>query len=349
MRVLKFLAIFWLFSSSLLFAKPVVYILATGGTIAGSADSSASGEYKSGALTVDTILASVPQINDIATIKGEQVASIGSHHMTNEVWLKLANRVNELLSSDADAVVITHGTDSIEESAYFLNLTVKSDKPVVILGAMRPATSMSADGPLNIYNAVSVAVSEKSSGKGVMLVMNDEIHSARDVTKANTTNTAAFISPNSGKIGIVNYGVVEFYMQPLRRHTKDSEFDITNLKELPKVDILYAHAQDNEALVEVSVKSGAKGIVMAGMGNGSLFPSVENALAKANESGVVIVRSSRVGSGTTSVGTGVKLYDEKYGFLPADTLNPQKARVLLMLGLTKTSDKEKIKEFFKTY
>ncbi|MCI6989050.1 MAG: type II asparaginase [Campylobacter sp.] len=349
MKAFKFIFIVATIFVNFAVAKPLVYILATGGTIAGSADSVASGEYKSGALGVDAILATVPQINEIATIKGEQVANIGSHHMNNEVWFKLANRVNELLNSDADAVIITHGTDSIEETAYFLNLTVKSDKPVVILGAMRPATSMSADGALNIYNAVSVAIDKNSAHKGVMLVMNDEIHSAREVTKANTTNVSAFVSPNTGKIGIVNYGVVDFYTQPLRKHTKDSEFDINGINELPQVDIIYAHSNDNATLVEAAVKSGAKGIVVAGMGNGSLFPSVEEALAKAKDSGVVIVRSSRVGSGTTSVGTGVKLYDEKYGFIPADTLNPQKARVLLMLGLTKTNDPQKIKEYFKTY
>ena len=330
------------------FAKPTVYILATGGTIAGGADNELSGAYKSGAIGVDKLIAAVPKINEIANIKGEQISNIGSHHMNNDVWLKLAKRVNEILNDEnADGVIITHGTDSIEESAYFLNLVVKSNKPVVFVGAMRAATSISADGPLNIYNAVSVATSKKSFGKGVLLVMNDEIHKAREVTKSNTTNVATFTSPNSGKIGIVNYGNIEYFDDKL--HTMNSEFSTEDFKELPKVDILYAHTTDNGDLVDFCVENGAKGIVIAGMGSGSLYPSVEKALVNAMKKGVVIVRSSRVASGSTDMGPGVSLYDEKYDFIAADTLNPQKARILLMLALTKTNEIEKIREIFRLY
>lgn len=330
------------------FAKPTIYILATGGTIAGGSSGELNASYTSGAIGVDKLISAVPKINEIANIKGEQISNIGSHHMNNDVWLKLANRVNEILKDEnADGVVITHGTDSIEESAYFLNLVVKSNKPVVFVGAMRAATSMSADGPLNIFNSVSVAINKNSFNKGVLLVMNDEIHKAREVSKTNTTNVAAFTSSNSGKIGIVNYGKVEYFDE--KKHTLNSEFSVKNLTKLPKVDILYAHTTDNEDLVNFCVENGTKGIVIAGMGSGSLYPSVEKALVEAMKKGVVVVRSNRVGSGTTDAGPGVSLYDEKYGFISANTLNPQKARVLLMLSLTKTDDIEKIREIFRTY
>ena len=222
----------------------------------------------------------MPEINKIATIKGEQISNIGSQEMNDEIWLKLANRVSELLTkNDVDGVVIMHGTDTMEETAYFLSLVIKSKKPIVLVGSMRPSTSMSADGPLNIYNAVSVAADKNAREKGALVVMNDEIHAAREVTKANTTNVATFISPNSGKIGTVNYGVVNFYMAPLRKHTISSDFNIKDIKALPRVDIIYAHPQDVGDFVETAVQKGAKGIVVAGMGNGNLYPDTEAAHA----------------------------------------------------------------------
>ena len=290
----------------------------------------------------------MPEINKIATIKGEQISNIGSQEMNNEVWFKLANRVNELLTSGkADGVVITHGTDTMEETAYFLNLVVKSDKPIVMVGAMRNSGSLSADGPLNIYNAVNVAMCKKAVGKGVMVVMNDEIHAAREVTKTNTTAVDTFKSPNSGKIGTVFYGNVKFYMNPVRKHTVNSAFDITKIKELPRVDIIYSHSNDNPDFVNLAVKNGAKGIINAGMGNGNPFPSALEALGEAVKGGVVVVRDSRVGSGETTLNGEVD--DGKYGFLASDNLNAQKARVLLMLALTQTTDKAKIQEFFLTH
>lgn len=335
-------------ASSLAAAKPNIHILATGGTIAGSGQGELSGDYKSGAKSVDELLAAVPQINDIATIKGEQISNIGSQEMNDEIWLKLANRVSELLTkNDVDGVVIVHGTDTIEETAYFLSLVIKSKKPIVLVGAMRNADSMSADGPLNIYNAVSVAADKNAREKGALVVMNDEIHAAREVTKTNTVSVATFTSPNSGKIGTVNYGVVNFYMAPLRKHTISSDFNIKDIKALPRVDIIYAHPQDVSDFVETAVQKGAKGIVVAGMGNGNLYPDTEAALAKASEAGVIVVRSSRTGSGSTSVSSEVD--DAKLGFLTADNLNPQKTRVLLMLALSKTSDKAKIQSFFATH
>ena len=337
-----------LLGTTLAFAKPTIYILATGGTIAGSGSGALDTSYTSGTVTVDKLIAAVPEINKIATIKGEQISNIGSQEMNNEVWFKLANRVNELLTSGkADGVVITHGTDTMEETAYFLNLVVKSDKPIVMVGAMRNSGSLSADGPLNIYNAVNVAMCKKAVGKGVMVVMNDEIHAAREVTKTNTTAVDTFKSPNSGKIGTVFYGNVKFYMNPVRKHTVNSAFDITKIKELPRVDIIYSHSNDNPDFVNLAVKNGAKGIINAGMGNGNPFPSALEALGEAVKSGVVVVRDSRVGSGETTLNGEVD--DGKYGFLASDNLNAQKARVLLMLALTQTTDKAKIQEFFLTH
>ena len=340
--------IFMLLGATLAFAKPTIYILATGGTIAGSGSGALDTSYTSGTVTVDKLIAAVPEINKIATIKGEQISNIGSQEMNNEVWFKLANRVNELLTSGkADGVVITHGTDTMEETAYFLNLVVKSDKPIVMVGAMRNSGSLSADGPLNIFNAVNVAMSKEAAGKGVMVVMNDEIHAAREVTKTNTTAVDTFKSPNSGKIGTVFYGNVKFYMNPTRKHTVNSAFDITKIKELPRVDIIYSHSNDNPDFVNLAVKNGAKGIVNAGMGNGNPFPSALEALGEAVKAGVVVVRDSRVGSGETTLNGEVD--DGKYGFLASDNLNAQKARVLLMLALTQTTDKAKIQELFLTH
>lgn len=337
-----------LLGATLAFAKPTIYILATGGTIAGSGSGALDTSYTSGTVTVDKLIAAVPEINKIATIKGEQISNIGSQEMNNEVWFKLANRVNELLTSGkADGIVITHGTDTMEETAYFLNLVVKSDKPVVMVGAMRNSGSLSADGPLNIYNAVNVAMCKKAVGKGVMVVMNDEIHAAREVTKTNTTAVDTFKSPNSGKIGTVFYGNVKFYMNPVRKHTVNSAFDITKIKELPRVDIIYSHSNDNPDFVNLAVKNGAKGIINAGMGNGNPFPSALEALGEAVKGGVVVVRDSRVGGGETTLNGEVD--DGKYGFLASDNLNAQKARVLLMLALTQTTDKAKIQEFFLTH
>ena len=340
--------IFMLVGATLAFAKPTIYILATGGTIAGSGSGALDTSYTSGTVTVDKLIAAVPDINKIATIKGEQISNIGSQEMNNEVWFKLANRVNELLTSGkADGVVITHGTDTMEETAYFLNLVVKSDKPIVMVGAMRNSGSLSADGPLNIFNAVNVAMSKEAAGKGVMVVMNDEIHAAREVTKTNTTAVDTFKSPNSGKIGTVFYGNVKFYMNPVRKHTVNSAFDIAKIKELPRVDIIYSHSNDNPDFVNVAVKNGAKGIINAGMGNGNPFPSALEALGEAVKAGVVVVRDSRVGSGETTLNGEVD--DGKYGFLASDNLNAQKARVLLMLALTQTTDKAKIQELFLTH
>ncbi len=325
---------------------PTIALLATGGTIAGSGVDASLGSYKSGELGVKELLKAIPSLNKIARIQGEQVSNIGSQDMNEEIWFKLAKRAQELLEdSRIQGIVITHGTDTLEESAYFLNLVLRSTKPVVLVGAMRNASSLSADGALNLYNAVSVAVNEKSANKGVLVVMDDTIFSAREAIKTHTTHTSTFKALNSGAIGSVYYGKVRYYMQPLRKHTTESEFSILELKTpLPKVDIIYTHVGMTPDLFQASLKSHAKGVVIAGVGNGNVSAGFLKAMQEASQMGVVIVRSSRVGSGEITSGE----IDDK-AFITSDNLNPQKARVLLQLALTKTNNKEKIQEMFEEY
>src|SRR5688500_11119461 len=220
--------------------KPNVTILATGGTIAGAAATGTQSGYTSGAVNIDAMVAAVPGIAKLATIKGEQIANVGSQDMSFEILLTVAKRINELAKSDVDGFVVTHGTDTLEESAFFLNLTVKTDKPVVMVGSMRPSTAVSADGPLNLYNAVAVAANPEAKGRGVLVVMNDEIHGAHSLTKTSTTDIETFMSPQRGLVGIVAYGKSDFYNKPPWKHTTQSEFDVSNVTKLPRVDVVFA-------------------------------------------------------------------------------------------------------------
>ncbi|RXJ78356.1 type II asparaginase [Arcobacter sp. F2176] len=347
-KLLRTVALFAFIGTSVLLAKPNIVILATGGTIAGAGDSAIKSEYSAGSVTIDKLIAAVPSIKKMANIKGEQISNIGSQEMNFKVWLKLAKRVNELLKKDdIDGVIITHGTDTMEATSYFLDLTVKSKKPIVVVGAMRSGSSMSADGPMNLFNAVSVAVNKDTYKKGVVVVMNDEIHSAREVTKVNTSMVNAFASPNTGRIGTVYYGDVHYYMTSTRKNTFDTEFDIEKINFLPRVDIVYGHAGGNDVFVKASVKAGAKGIIYAGMGNGNPYPTTQDELAQAVKENVVVARTSRVGSGRTNLHGEVD--DQKYGFIVTDNLNAQKARILLMLGLTKTHDKKELQDMYFKY
>src|SRR5258705_1698494 len=221
---------------------PHVVVLATGGTIAGAAATDVKAGYTSGQVGVEQLIAAVPQAKKLATLTGEQVANIGSQDMNDEVWLKLATRVNEILAKpDVTGVVISHGTDTIEETGFFLNLVTKSKKPVVLTASMRPSTALSADGPLNYYNAVAVATKPEAVGKGVLVVVNDWIHGASSLTKTSTTAVQTFLSPVSGLIGVVAYGDAEFYRGPVGRNTQDTEFPIEGIKTLPRVDIVMAY------------------------------------------------------------------------------------------------------------
>jgi L-asparaginase len=328
--------------------KPRVVIVATGGTIAGAAESTTAAGYKSGAVAVDVLIAAVPQMKAFADVRGVQVSSIGSQDMNDEIWVKLALEVNRLLAqADVDGVAITHGTDTLEETAYFLNLVVKSDKPVVMTGSMRPSTSLSADGPLNIYNAVGVASDKRASGRGVLVVANDDIHGARAITKRHTTDVQTFISPEAGLIGVCLFDDRDFIRSPARAHTAATPFAVTAGQLLPRVDIIYAHAGMSPDLIDAAAGRGAAGIVIAGVGDGNLTAPALEAVKRAVAKGVVVVRSSRVGEGV--VRRNIEVADDTIGTVASLDLNPAKARVLLKLALTKTADAKMIQEYFRRY
>src|ERR1700674_901288 len=326
-----------------------VTILATGGTIAGTgATSTTTVGYQAATVGVQRLIEAVPELKKAANVKGEQVFQIASENMNNESWLKLAKRVNELLAQDdVDGIVITHGTDTIEETAYFLNLVVKSRKPVVIVGAMRPSTAISADGPINLYNAVILAGSNAAVGKGVLVALNDQINGAREVTKTNTANADTFRSWELGFLGYMQGGKPYFYRQSTRKHTFETEFDVAKLDVLPQVDIVYGYANMNRVALAAFVAAGAKGIIHAGVGDGSLASQVNPALTELRKNGVIIVRSSRVGNGI--VARNGEANDDELDFVVSDTLNPQKARILLMLALTRSSDTKEIQRMFYMY
>ena len=311
--------------------KPNIHILATGGTIAGTGASATKTNYTAGQVAISTLLEAVPEVNKIANVTGEQIVKIGSQDMNDAVWLTLAKRINELL----------------EETAFFLNLTVKSDKPVVLVGAMRPSTAMSADGPLNLYNAVVTAAARESRGKGVVIAMNGLILGAHGAMKTNTVDVQTFQSPNSGALGYVLNGKVFYNMESLKRHTTGSDFDVTHLDKLPKVGIVYSYSNVEADIMTPFLNNGYQGIVHAGVGNGNIHQNLFPMLEKARQQGILVVRSSRVPTGPTTLDAEVD--DNKYQFVASQELNPQKARVLLMLALTKTKDWKKIQEYFNVY
>lgn len=328
--------------------KPNIVILATGGTIAGSVDSAIKTTgYEAGVVGVDVLIDAVPQIQNLANIRGEQIANIDSADMTNAIWLAFAKRVNTLLAdSKVDGIVITHGTDTMEESAFFLHLVVKSDKPVVLVGAMRPSTAISADGPKNLYNAIALAANADSRGKGVMVAMNDRIQSARYVSKTHTLNVNAFSSPNSSDMGYIVDGEVFFYYAPNKPHTIQSAFDVSTLESLPQVDILYSYANDGSSIAaQAFFEHGTKGVVVAGSGAGSIHQAQKDTLKKLIKKGLIVVQSSRINNGIVLA----KEVDSQLGFIGSRDLNPQKARVLLMLALTQTNDPRQIDEIFARY
>ncbi len=332
--------------SSALVSLPRVRLLATGGTIAGA--QTAGRGYRAAALSIEALVAAVPQLASLARLEVEQVAKLGSQNMTEAVWRKLAARVQRVVDDPGIAgVVITHGTDTMEETAFFLNLVARSEKPVVLVGAMRPATAISADGPMNLYNAVAVAAHPAARGRGVLVVANDEIHFAREIAKTDTTQVGTFNSGHRGLAGLVNAGRLHLYAPPVRKHTASSEFSLGGVTALPRVDIVYAHAGMGRELIDAAVRAGARGLVIAGVGDGNLGAVALAAAAEAAKAGVVVVRSSRTGGGI--VERNIEVDDDKFGFVAADELNPQKARVLLMLGLTRTRDVRALQDIFFAY
>ncbi len=327
-------------------AKPRVVILATGGTIAGSAQSSSAASYQPGVLSIEQIISSVPDIDDLAQLKGIQLSNISSQNITEEIWLQLWKTIDNLFSYDlCDGVVITHGTDTMEETAYFLNLTVRHTQPVVITGAMRPATSLSADGPFNLYNAVALAASKNAHNRGVMVVMNDMIFSADDVSKTHTVNTSAFSCPNYGPLGHIRDGVPVFYRESPFRHTASSEFDLKHIESLPKTEVVLLYAFSSATAINALIGESVKGIVIAGVGHGNYNRDVAKSLEKAFANGIPVVRSSRIITG--GVDLAAEEYDSRWPV--AYNKSPQKARILLMLSLLRTNDIKEIQRIFKEY
>ncbi len=329
---------------------PNIVILGTGGTIAGAgAAATNTAAYKSAVVPVDAIIEAVPDAKKIANLRGEQVFQIGSESFNDERLIQLGKRVSTLLKqADVNGVVITHGTDTIEETAYFLNLVIKSNKPVVVVGSMRPGTALSADGALNLYNAVVVASSPQSVGKGTLVVMNDEIHSGRDVTKSNTFKVETFKSPY-GPLGYVVEGQPRYYRVLSRPHTVYSGFDIDTINSLPRVGIAYGYGNVDRAAVDALVGSGVQAIIYAATGNGSVSQFMVEPLREARAKGVHIVRASRTGSGVV-IRNGEQP-DDKYDWIVVDDQNPQKARILMTLALAggPTNDTAALQKLFWAY
>ena len=327
-------------------AKPKIRIIATGGTIAGVSASATSSAYGAGQVGIQTLIDAVPQIKELADVSGEQLVNIGSQDMNDAVWLKLAKRINQLLSGDYDGVLVTHGTDTMEETAYFLSLTVHSDKPVILVGSMRPSTAISADGPANLYNGVAALVDPSSKGHGVMACMNNQLIDAKSLIKTHTTDCATF-KGTYGEVGYVYNGKPYYIFEPTYKHTTRSVFNVDNLEKLPQVGIIYGYANCSTLPIEAFFKADFDGIVLAGVGDGNFYKDVFDVAVQMQESGTQIVRASRVPTGPTCLNGEVD--DSKYHFVAALNLNPQKARVLLQLALTKTRDWQQIQKYFQEY
>jgi L-asparaginase len=289
----------------------------------------------------------VPEASRFAALEAdEDWGNLDPEPPAAELWQAVAARIQHLLDADPDlgGVVLVHGTNVLEETAYFLHLVLKTEKPVVVVGAQRPITGLSTDGPLNFVNAVRVATSADAAGRGVLVVLNDEIHAARDVSKTNTYRLQTFRAPGWGPIGYADPDRVVFHYRPERPHTTATPFAVSTLMDWPRVDILYGYHGDDGVLVDAAVAAGARGLVVAGVGAGSpggMRPALEAALVR----GVIVVRASRTGGGRV-------LHEDNAAFpgtIGAGDLNPQKARVLLQLGLMLTSDRATIQGYFDRY
>ncbi len=327
---------------------PTIRVLATGGTIAGAQSSATDHGYKPAVYDVTSLLRSVPNLDKLAVISGEQVANIGSQDMNDEIWLKLARRVNaSLAETGIDGVLITHGTDTLEETSYFLSLVTRSDKPVVMVGSMRPGTAISADGPGNLYNGVAVVADARAKGKGTLVCLNDTVHYARNVMKTDTSSVQTFQSLNRGPAGVVRTGKIEWFEPMDKKHGAATEFSVDGLDRLPRVDVIYAHANMSADLIDAAVKNGAKGLVIAGVGDGNMTTPALDAVSRAAKRGVVIVRSTRLTAGMVMRNN--EINDDEKGFVASGELNPAKSRVLLQLALTRTQDPARIQRMFYEY
>jgi L-asparaginase len=330
--------------------KPKVAFIGTGGTIASLGrgpldlrDYGAAGNV----MHAEDIVAKWPVVHQVADVIAVKYRNIPSTAIDFADWKALVALCGDLAREHADlaGIVIGHGTATLEETAYFLNLTVKTAVPVVLVGAQRPSSALSSDAGMNLVNAIRVAASPEARGMGVLVLLNDEIHAAREVTKTSTSRLQTFRTPDFGVLGHADGDAVVFYRQPLRRRAPDTEFDISALEALPRVDIAYSYAGTDGTAVRAFVAAGARGIVSAGFAPGSSTPAEADALREAVGQGVVVVQSTRAGSGRTFQTTRLKAG----GVLIADNLNPQKARILLSLALIGTPDSDEIMRIFRTY
>ncbi len=323
-----------------------VVVIATGGTIAGSGASGKTTNYTAGVYDVKALTDSVEGLDKIANIMGVQVCNVGSDDLKYENWISIANLINKLSTDDSIAgFVITHGTDTLDESAYFLNMVVKTDKPVVITGAMRPATAISADGPMNIYQSVALAASKDAVGKGVMVVFSDGIYGARDVQKVNTSKTGAFGENDLGSFGFMRDDVPYFYNQSTKPHTTKTEFSVDGLTTLPKVGIAYFSVEADPGELDYMAEH-YDGIVVAGAGSGCMSEAWTKKLGELESKNIPVVRTSRIANGNIA---GDDYFDHYKNMIVGSNLAPHKARILLQLALTKTKNIDQIKTMFEKY
>ena len=332
-------------------SKPRVYLFGTGGTISFIGENRtdfANYSYRGRQLTIDEMLARVPEAGALADITAEQIINVGSTEVYPHHWLTLAQRIGARLAADPDAAgaAVTHGTATLEETAYFLNLTVRDRRPVVVTGAMRPPSAMGTDADNNLLDAIAIAAAPQSAGRGALVVLNNEIQAAREVTKTDAYRVETFRSGHMGFLGYADSdGAIVYYRRPERRHTADSEFDLTGVAALPRVDIAYAYAGADGIVIDALAAAGVDGIVAAGLGSGGSPAPFMDALRRAMAAGIPVVLAAQVGSGRVLQ---TRRFREA-GYLVADNLHPKKARILLMLGLTATSDPAELQRMMLEY
>jgi L-asparaginase len=332
-------------------ARPRVYVIGTGGSISmvgRHRTDYINYSYDGQHLTIQQLLARVPEVNQFAQVVAEQFLNVGSPEIAPPHWLALAKRINQLFRQDPEAagVAITHGTATLEETAYFLNLTVKDRRPVVVTGSMRPPSALGTDADVNLLDCIRVAAATESAGRGVLTVLNNEIQAARHVTKTNSYRLETFRSNELGLLGYADSDEqVVFYHTPTRAHTVDTEFEVERVAELPQVDIAYAYAGADGRVIQALADSGSQGIVAAGLGSGGSSRPFMKALQDAQQQGVKVVIATQTGNGRVMR---TQRFDED-GYIVADNLSPKKARILLMLALTRTQDRDEIQRMMWTY
>jgi len=318
---------------------PVIRVIATGGTIA-----SRPGDDQ---LTGSALIEAVPQLAGVAQVEVEEFSRIGSSGMTPDHWLLLAKRINELLDDEPDisGIVVTHGTDTMEETAYFLHLTIKDLRPVVLTGSMRSATAISADGPANLLTAVRVAADTNAGGRGVLVVLNDEVHSARDVRKTDNNRIDTFVSTEWGALGVVDSDGVTFRRSSETLHTVQALLSVAGVEALPAVPIVADFAGNDAMVLRSWAKQGVAGIVVQAFGGGRTSPEMRRAISEIASEGIPVVLASRVPEGRV-IGSGQQAQS---GVVAGGDLPPHKARVLLMLALLHSRDGTEIQAIFDTY